>query len=379
MSKQKRILYLSTWDFTNEASDGVCKKIKSQIAVFEKEGIHVDFVYIFNGKILYRKDEVIYKLGKVGNIKKTPAYIKMYKHLKKEKYDYVYNRYGMMDTFYFRLIKKLYKNGAKILIEIPTYPYIGERQKGFAYWLMFKWDEFYSSRLCSIVERIVTYSEDEKIFNIPTIYIINGIETKEIIPKSGVKEDDAINLLAIAYMQPHHGYERLLYGLKKYYDTGGKRKIKCHFVGDGPEKSKYESIVAKNGLEKNAFFYGAKKDRELDEIYNGMDIGVCSLGAYKKGLSLSSELKSREYFAKGLPIVSGVTIDIFRNLSTKYYMQFPNDETIIDVFRLIDFYDEIYRNQNRKVIEQDIRKIAETYMDIGVTMQPVCNYIKENL
>lgn len=41
-----KILYLSTWDFTNEESDGVCKKIYSQIAVFEKKGYEVDFIFI---------------------------------------------------------------------------------------------------------------------------------------------------------------------------------------------------------------------------------------------------------------------------------------------------------------------------------------------
>ena len=85
MLEQKKILYLSTWDFTNEYSDGVCKKMKSQIGAFEKKGFHVDFIYISNAKILFRKDGVICEIGKVGSVKKTPAYIKMYKYLKNEK------------------------------------------------------------------------------------------------------------------------------------------------------------------------------------------------------------------------------------------------------------------------------------------------------
>ena len=39
-----KILYLSTWDFTNEESDGVCKKIYSQIDVLKKKGYDVLFI-----------------------------------------------------------------------------------------------------------------------------------------------------------------------------------------------------------------------------------------------------------------------------------------------------------------------------------------------
>ena len=72
-----KILYLSTWDFTNEASDGVCRKLYSQIGVLEKYGYKVDFVYIKNRKILYREDGIIREIGTVGKIKKTIAYARL--------------------------------------------------------------------------------------------------------------------------------------------------------------------------------------------------------------------------------------------------------------------------------------------------------------
>lgn len=376
MLEQKKILYLSTWDFTNEYSDGVCKKMKSQIAAFEKKGFHVDFIYISNGQILFRKDGAICEIGKVGSVKKTPAYIKMYKYLQNEKYDYIYNRYGMMDTFYFRVLKRLRKNGAKILIEIPTYPYAGERQRGLAYWIMFKWDELYTPKLEKIVDRIVTYSDDEKIFNIPTIYVMNGIDTQEIIPKNSEKKDDTICLLALAYMQPHHGYERLLKGIRNYYKAGGKRNIQCSFVGDGPEAEYYKRLVVEYDIQKNVTFLGAQKGEALNAILENTDIGICSLGAYKKKLFLSSELKSREYFAKGIPICSGVVIDCFRTVNSEYYLEFPNDDSTIIIEEIVKFYEKIYEgNISRKEVVKEVRAYAETYMDICATMLPVCQYM----
>ncbi len=374
-----KLLYLSTWDFSNEESGGVCKKINSQIAVFEKNGYEVDFIYIKNGNIIYRENKIERAIGRVGNIKKTPAYMKLYKALKDKKYDWVYNRYGMMDTFYYRVLKRLHKNGARILIEIPTYPYVGEKPEGILYQFMFWWDEVYLKRLKKVVDRIVTYSQDENIFDIQTIHIMNGIDINSIKPvcrEKGV--DDTIDLLMVALMQPYHGYERLLYGLKKYYKEGGKRKIFCHFVGDGPERVVYENIVRDCALSDNVKFYGMKGGEELDKIYDKIDIGVCSLGCYKKGIYWSSELKSREYLAKGIPIVAGIEIDIFSMIDHNYFCQFPNDESSIDINQIVEFYDKIYKQDCQKVAE-NIREMAEKYITMEAVFKPVCDYIRLKL
>lgn len=373
-----KLLYLSTWDFTNEKSDGVCKKIYSQIAVFEKNGYMVDFVYIKDGMIHYREGGSTQTIGRVGNIKKTPAYIKMYRSLKNKKYDWIYNRYGMMDTFYYRVLKRLHKNGARILIEIPTYPYVGEKPKGILYKLLFAWDQSYLQKLKNVVERIVTYSKDEYIFDVPTIQIVNGINLSDVtLGKVHDKLDDAINLLIVAYMQPYHGYERLLKGLKNYYSGGGERNIQCHFVGDGPEKKIYEELTSQYELWNHVTFYGALHGEKLENMFQICDMGVCSLGGYKKGVFLSSELKSREFLAQGLPIVSGIEIDVLANKNVPYYLQFPNDTTDIDIKEIVKFYDRVYKNQkDHGEIRKAVRNVAEKYIDMSVTMLPVFKYMQ---
>ena len=371
-----KLLYLSTWDFTNEESDGVCKKIYSQISVFEKEGYSTDLIYLKDNKIMYREDGQTRVIGNVGNIKKTPAYLKMYKYLNGKKYDWVYNRYGMMDTFYYRVLKVLKRNGARMLIEVPTYPYVGEKTGGLLYWLMFKWDELYLKKLKAVADRIVTYSQDEEIWSIPTIRVMNGVDLEFISPVSGERrQDDKINLLIVALMQPYHGYERLLYGLKQYYENGGKRKIICHLVGEGPEKAAYEKIAKENGLKKNVIFYGKKGGNELTEIYNRVDLGICSLGCYKKGIYWSSELKSREYLARGIPFITGIKLDISDVIDQEVFIEFPNDESILDIERIVDFYDSVYKRGRKEVIVR-LRRIAEQWISIEATMKPVCDYFK---
>lgn len=369
------LLYLITWDFTNEQADGVCKKIRSQISVFENHGYEVDIILIRNGKVIYRECGKEREIAAVGSVKKTPAYFKMYKTLKNKKYDWIYNRYGMMDTFYYRVLKRLHQNGARVLIEIPTYPYKGEQPQGILYQLMFWWDEVYTKKLKRVTDRIITYSQDKEIFGVSTIEIMNGVDVEAIKPvqKEG-KRDDTIDLLMVALMQPYHGYERLLKGLHSYYQNGGTRDVFCHFVGDGPEKHYYEELAEGYGLNSHIRFYGMQGGKDLDKIYNKADIGVCSLGCYKKGIYWSSELKSREYLSKGIPIVAGINIDILKVISKEFYLQFPNDDSEINLEEIINFYDKIYKNDRRNVAKA-IRDMARKYIDIETTMQPICVYI----
>lgn len=373
-----KLLYLTTWDFTNEQADGVCKKIRSQISVFENHGYEVDIILIRKGKVIYRECGKEREIAAVGNVKKTPAYFKMYKTLKNKKYDWIYNRYGMMDTFYYRVLKRLHQNGARVLIEIPTYPYKGEKPQGILYQLMFWWDEVYTKKLKRITDRIITYSQDKEIFGVPTIEIMNGVDVEAIEPvqKEG-KPDNTIDLLMVALMQPYHGYERLLKGLHSYYQNGGTRDIFCHFVGDGPEKHYYEEVTEKLGLRDHVRFYGKKSGIELDQIYNKADIGICSLGRYKNNVYWVSELKAGEYLAKGLPIVIGTETGILRLIDKETYLRVPNDDSALDIKEIIAFYDRIHHVKERKLLAADIREMAKKFIDMKVTLQPICIYMKK--
>ncbi len=373
-----RLLYLSTWDFSNEEADGVCKKIKSHIKSFEDKHIQVDYVYIRDNMVYFREDGQDRCLFRVGSVKKTVAYIGLYRYLKYKRYDWVYNRYGVMDSFYYRVLKRLYKNGAKILIEIPTYPYIDEQPKTLLYRIMYLWERVYLGKLKKIVERIVTYSLEEEIWEIRTIRTMNGIDVSNAdFTRCQKIENDTVDLLVVALMQVYHGYERLLYGLKTYYQKGGNRKVVCHMVGGGPEKNTYEKIVKENNLDKYVIFYGMKSGKELDEIYKVADIGVCALGGYKTGLYRSSELKTREYLIKGVPILTGMELDVFEVINKQYFLQFPNDETEIDIEKVVEFYDKFYTGEIEKT-RYDMHNMAVQKLSAEATMSPVIEYMMAN-
>lgn len=370
-----RLLYLSTWDFSQEESDGVCKKIYSQIAVFEKSGYDVDLIYIKNGEIRYREYSVERDIGNVGTIRKTPAYIKMYKHLKNKKYDWVYNRYGMMDTFYYRVLKRLYRNGAKIIIEIPSYPYVGEIPSGVLYKVMIKWDEIYSGKLKKYVDRIVTYTLHDKIFDIPTIKIKNGIDFSQIKVKEKKEPTNVINLIGVAHLSKWHGFDRIISGMHQYYaDSEIPMPIHFHIVGEGDSLSEYKQLVSDFALEQNVFFYGNQSGKELDEIYNQCNIAVSSLGLHRIGITeQASVLKSREYSAKGLPMISSTVMDIFKPDEFKYVRYFPQNDTPIDMCQIVQFYEMLVKEGD---IRYKIREYAYARSDQSVASLPVIDYMK---
>lgn len=371
-----KLLYLSTWDFTNEASDGVCKKIRSQISVFEKNEFDVDFIYIKDGKIIYRESGQERNIGSIGAVKKTPAYMKMYRRLKEKNYDWVYNRYGMMDTFYYRVLKRLHRNGARILIEIPTYPYVKEIPDGLLYKVMIKWDKMYVNKLKNYVDRIATYTFDDEIFGIKTIKIKNGIDFSQIKLKEEKQPTGSIDLIGVAHLSKWHAFDRFIEGMHQYYaNPENQLIINFHVVGDGEELSVYKQLVHDFSLDEHVIFYGNQSGMALDEIYDKCDIAVSSLGLHRIGITeQASVLKSREYSAKGMPMISSIIIDIFKPGEYKYIHYFPQDDTPIDMLQIIQFYEMVVK-------EGDIRSVIRDYAygrcDQTVVSLPIVNYMKE--
>ena len=52
----KRLLFLTTWDFSDGPSTGITKKIKSQIKVFLKQGYEVDYILVIIMSGFMRKE-----------------------------------------------------------------------------------------------------------------------------------------------------------------------------------------------------------------------------------------------------------------------------------------------------------------------------------
>lgn len=345
---------------------GVKKKIEMQIKVFQQ---HFDVREINIGT---NERSFIHKLYD------TIPFVTSNKHNLNDAYknienpDFLYVRAIWSDNQYmdfFRSIRAKYPK-CKIIVEIPTYPYDNSVEK-----MLVPRERWSRRKYKKYVDCIATYSEDKEIFGVPVLSIKNGIDVNSVKPAKGELDSQTIRLVAVSIMIIHHGYERVLKGLGRYYAHGGRRNIVLHMVGEGPELQNYKKIVEKEKLSEHVIFHGQKVGRELDAIYDESDIVLTTFGFYKVGVYCMNVLKSREALAKGLPLVNGCTVDIFKDEPCEYSYDFPNDNSVVNIQEIIDFYDRVYENRNKEEVIKKIRKIAYEKVDMAVVMQPIIEYI----
>lgn len=322
-------------DDIHQNATGINKKVLAQIDVFRQSGFNIKEIYqIFPDNIR----------TKITN--RLPGLSPKWEYTDELKdCDFIYLRrpYFMSEKF-ISFLQKVKKQKTTIIMEIPTYPYDLELRRPIKLLPFYIKDKHYRKKLIGLVDRLVTLTEDKEIFGIETLRISNGYDFNKM-PLRSILADDTIDLCCVAYFEPWHGYERLIEGLKKYKMSGGNRKIKLHFVGEGLELYVYKKLVIKYGLQDCVVFYGIKSSEELSEIYSKCDFGVGSLGSYKKNLFFSCELKMREYIAVGLPMIVGLKTDFhsYPELG-EYLLEYPNDDSFIDFDRIIDCYDLLYAN-----------------------------------
>lgn len=348
---------------------GVDKKVENQTKVFQR---YFDFEKIVVKKekpSLLRSVSWRLPLGSYGR-----DYDEAFDIINNP--DFIYIRFVPVDRRFLGFIKELKRRypKARLIMEVATYPYGQELLGNFSMLPFYFKDVWYRRGLKQYIDRIVTFSDDKEIFGIPTIQTMNGIVVDEQKVVCDSKEDDVIRLLAVAMFQKSHGYERIIKGLAEYYRDYGKRKVELHMVGEGSELGFYKKQVRKYHLEEYVFFYGRRNGVELDHIYNCADIGLAMFGLYKRKINRISSLKMVEYLAKGLPVVTGCYEDILDRGGTPYLRLFPNDKSVINVNRIIEFYDLIYvshKEISRSVIHDKIRDYARKTVDMMIVMRPI--------
>lgn len=369
----KRLLYITTWDFTNAEADGVCKKILSQIKVFKKAFYVVDYTYIKHGKTFINIDNKEVLLGYNHHLSKFAAHKLIAEYLKDDNdYKYVYIRYNKADYGFINLLSILNEHFSKIVVEIPTYPYDNEC-RSLRDRVILVIDKLFRGKIKKYISTFVNYYSDEPtIFGAKSIRISNGIDVDSIrIVNAEAANNTVIDLIGVAAFRPSHGYDRLIKSIGEYYKTGGNRDLIFHIVGYGMLEKKYRKLIKQYDIQNHVILYGKMYGDKLDRLYDQMDIGVCTLAYYRVANGMiSNELKSREYASKGLPMISGGPIDEFNHNKYRYSLELGDNESIIDINRIIDFYDRVYSMDRLDVIAH-IRKYAEIHCGMDVAMEPI--------
>lgn len=370
-----KLLYIAPVPIDFNNLDGVQKKILCQAKTLQKK-FDVDILSYFNGQVfLYtvKTNDVKY-FGSASsklNVLKTAGVI-----VNNKEYQYSYIRYPRSDYYFIKMLKCFKKQNMSVIVEIPTYPYNMEGHETIRGEVISCLDNFFRKKIHKYVDRIVTFSSDAEIFDVPTIKTINGIDFESVeYDEKSIDIDSVICLIAVSAMFRVHGYERLIEGLNLYYSNGGKRNVLLKLVGKGDECAKYEALVKKYNLEKHVIFYGARFGQDLEELYEGNAMGINSLAIHRQGLKEESTLKTKEYAAKGLPVLSSSYVDAFSEAGNKrYVIRIPADESSVNIPELIEFVDELYKKNGIKSLREKIRNDGKCVCDINVTMKPIIDY-----
>lgn len=388
----KRLLYIAFSDFSN-MSFGPNAKMLSQCRAFEEYGYTVDLacrrrednVLIRNGSVA---EKLSVKNPTISNIRfrnlasKFTQIQAIKKYLKAQRYDACYIRYDFSDPAFLSLLKQLRKVCPKIALELPTYPYEAENKYGILSKMRMAVDKLYRKQLHKYIDFIVTfYVGHSQIFGIPVEVIPNGFDFSTMDLTQSELPEDGIHIIAVSSMREWHGYERLIEGLHNYYngEDENPRNVVLHLVGDGREYGKYKSLVDTYGLQEHVIMEGAMHGQQLDELYEICALGIDSLARHRSGIDILSSLKSREYGAKGLPIINSCKIDIIDD-DFPYLLRVPADETPIEVSKLVEFYDRCFGGEkSRGEVGIEVRSYIEARSGMKETLRPVAAKLGQEL
>ncbi|WP_283701244.1 glycosyltransferase [Clostridium perfringens] len=351
-------LYICLQDFKDNSQAGVNNKILDQVSAFNNVGINMKLLGTKEKEIVVNKQNKDKKVGEFhGKIDKRLKVLKKAKEIIiNEDIEYVYIRYFKSDFSFINFLKQISGNVKKIVIEIPTYPYENEVNNSIISLkkILNIIDKIYRRKLNNYVDNIVTFSSCPNIFNIKTINIDNGINVKRIKIKNNKSNKKNVTLIGVAALSFWHGYDRVINGIKRYYENGGTENVTFNIVGEGEDLENLKGLVESLNLNSHVKFLGVKTGKELDEEFDNSDIAVGSLGIHRLNLKEVSTLKLREYIARGIPFLyaykdSGIKESLY------FAIKFPADESYIDINKVISF---IKKNNFKS---EEIRTYSEKF------------------
>lgn len=391
-----KLVYVYLGGSKNESS--VQTKIICQINELNNNSIHTTG-YFFTPEV----DEIYNLTPQVSLIPLKPYFKKhkffnkyfetkyFYKQIndwlikERNKFDLIFLRHGKSSPTYFNLLKEF---SDKILLYIPSnsimenYREVQYAKKVSFISTLFRWIEFYFcfyfyevqlwKNYLSKLRGVVVFTEEfgnilkkysKK--NINIIFNRDGVNCNEI-PLRNFKgySNKKIKLLFMkgsSLNQPWSGLNRLIESIK----LDNKNRFELYITGSVNNKEDYqEDFITLTGRLTND---------ELIALVNEVDLGVSNLSNYLINFNETTNLKSRDYFARGLPFIQANTMpDVEGTIAKNYYLLLPNDNSILNMDSIADF---ALNMRAEKDISQKMRDFALKNLDWSITVKELSNKI----
>ena len=217
-----------------------------------------------------------------------------------------------------------------------------------------------SSALVSVTDEIGDYNRQLTSERLSYLTLGNGIDVSKILLRKVPAYDGVFHVLVVASVHSWHGIDRFIRGLHEHNaHYANSTKIVLHIVGDGPELPHLKELTAELNLQDRVIFHGFKSGKELDEMFDMCHMALDALAGFRKGLTETSSLKSREYCARGIPFIASSKDADFPD-GWEYVQKIPDDESSVDMNTIIDFANLVLADQEHP---QKMRRYAEENLD----------------
>ena len=304
----------------------------------------------------------------------TAAWRKWVYHGEFDDADFLYIRQVYHDRSFVRYLRAIRRANPpiRIIYEVPTYPYLTETRPSPASLPFDLKERRNAPAAAGLCDRIVTFYGQEALWGVPCIRLVNGFDFEQIsLPHR--EPGETVHILSVAANAFWHGYDRFLEGLGRYYHDGGTENIHYHLVGDIlPE---YTALVAQYGLQGHVTLHGRLYGGELDELYRQCTLGIDVLGGHRKDYPVSSSLKSREYAAWGLPLVTASPVD-YMDADCPWQLVVPYDDTPVDIRAVLSYHHELYARGSADAVAGAIRSFAYDICHMDAAMAPVVRWLE---
>lgn len=343
-----KILYFSEVNLNFHS--GIKSKIDLHKAALSKIFIsEVDILYLSDGGYTFSSK---YYKSAISRNYQLFLYFHLLKIILIGNYKLVYLRnptIGFSFIFFpfFLFLSLFYK--VKLIIELPTYPFIYEYK--FSKRLPLLFFSFLNLNLNALLGNLNFVCSNNKV---PWLYkyqkINNYIDPKNsLLRDNHLNIENELNILGISNLNFWHGYEKLIGLIINYVGTYNINFYIFSFSNTYSLQLK-EYLKAKNV--KNIFLILDSNDEQINHYLSISHVFVDSLARSSSSKFSNFSLKSRYYCAIGVPFISSNNDPIFNNVD--FVFKFDDNSTInelINWYKSITFSPGEIRNFSSKSLD----------------------------
>ncbi len=375
MNKVKRVLFIYKIDLENESHLGIFNKLQNQKVAWQNQGYNVESITVAEVK----------KVTKIGTYSKFLDYhlnLFFFKYchtvvtriVDNLDYQFIFIRHIPLAIGLNRFLISLREKfpNAKIIVDLPTYPYIHEYKglkKVLAQYLLPK----------NLSERcdFITHLGPEKVlFGVPVISIINSVDTSKFKLKTQFDKNlKTLKLISVSSLWRLLALPDLIIAIKRYNDQSKDKKIFLTIVGDGPQKKSLQDQVDSLQLTEFVNFTGFQYEDKLTQLINQNHMGVgVIINSESKNILYTQALKHRMFAAYGLPFFTNIVDPGFVNLNSILLLQ----DQSIDVKLLTKIFDWHLTNiPHYENITKDLRSFAEINLNEQINVKKILTFVEK--